>query len=246
MRSTFAVLALVFAVFPVAVAEGPASAPGAADAVAAGLDVERALLKEDLEAWSVLTGRLADARRQLESSHDSLDAAVRFDGGLAHEKIEALLGYVEAEASALDEVIAAERVLLERIRERRRKIVLLEEKVSTLQIRAGSAAGPMTATWDVSLLPSGQRGRFFLSQNGVLVSGTYVFDGGFSGSLQGTFVNRKIVLERIDSRLGRWGRFEGFLSPDGARVRGSWLRLELAGGDGGEGQWTAVRAAPQP
>jgi hypothetical protein len=80
-----------------------------------------------------------------------------------------------------------------------------------------------------------------LRQEGTLVSGTYELDGGFSGSLQGTLVNRKVLLHRIDSRLGKSMELEGYLSADGRSIRGSWLNYELAGREGARGQWLAQR-----
>ena len=61
-------------------------------------------------------------------------------------------------------------------------------------------------------MPLEQHGLFVLRQAGTLVSGTYELDGGWTGSLQGTLVNRKVFLVRIDSKLGRMMELEGFLS----------------------------------
>lgn len=238
--------AVVLAGLPAWGADGPATVPGAVEAVAAGLEIERALLKDDLDAWTDLAARRDEVRARLDAAHEGLDAAVRAEPPAATADVEALASRVDAETRSLAEIVAAEHLVLDRIRERRRKIGLFEEKLAALQARAGEAAGPMTATWEISILPAAQRGRMFLTQNGAIVSGTYVLDGGFTGSVQGTLVNRKLVLERIDSKLGRWGTLEGSLAPDGTRVRGTWSRMELAGGEGGEGQWTAVRAAGQP
>jgi len=95
--------------------------------------------------------------------------------------------------------------------------------------------------WDIVLLPINQRGKCALSQSGTIVGGTYRLSGGFSGSLRGTLVQNKVFLERIDSKLGKVMELEGRLSVDGTRIRGTWLSYELAEGDGGTGQWTAVR-----
>jgi hypothetical protein len=57
-------------------------------------------------------------------------------------------------------------------------------------------------------------------------------------------VNRKVHLERIDSKLGRSGEFEGYLSPDGSRIRGTWRSYELAAQDAASGQWSATRRTP--
>ena len=50
-----------------------------------------------------------------------------------------------------------------------------------------------------------------------------------------------MFLVRIDSKLGRMMEFEGYLSRDDQRIRGSWLNYEMAGVEGGAGQWTAER-----
>ena len=76
---------------------------------------------------------------------------------------------------------------------------------------------------------------------GAVINGTYELEGGWTGSLQGTLVNRKIFLVRIDSKLGKSMELEGYLSSDGERSRGSWLNYELAGSEGATGQWTAER-----
>ena len=60
-------------------------------------------------------------------------------------------------------------------------------------------------------------------------------------SLQGTLVNRKVYLIRIDSQLGRSMEMEGVLSVEGDRIRGSWLNYDLSAEGGAEGQWTASR-----
>jgi len=96
------------------------------------------------------------------------------------------------------------------------------------------------------MLPAGQHGVFDLEQNGTIVSGTYELDGGFTGSLTGTLVERKVHLVRIDSRLGRSMELEGYLSIDGKQIRGSWLSYDLAGDTEPSGQWTAERRAASP
>jgi hypothetical protein len=139
-----------------------------------------------------------------------------------------------------------ERVLVDRIRDRLRRVALLEQQLLELQDREGQAAGALSGVWDLVLLPINQRGSCVLRQVGTLVNGTYRFDGGFTGSLQGTLVNRKVFLVRIDSKLGRSMELEGHLATDGTRITGSWLNYELAGGDGATGQWTAVRRVVEP
>jgi hypothetical protein len=115
------------------------------------------------------------------------------------------------------------------------------EQRDALEGRVQEEGGVLSGTWDVVLMPMEQRGVFSLRQEGTLVSGTYRLDGGWTGSLQGTLVNRKVFLVRIDSQLGRVMELEGFLSSERDQVRGSWLNYELAGGDGASGVWSAQR-----
>jgi hypothetical protein len=76
-----------------------------------------------------------------------------------------------------------------------------------------------------------------------VITGTYRLQGGYSGSLQGTLVNRKLYLVRIDSRLGKMMELEGFVGSDDNTLRGTWLNYELAGAEGSTGHWSATRRA---
>lgn len=224
----------------------PSRAPGAAEAVTAGIEVERELLKADGERWSQLASRRLEIDEKTAALYETVEAAVKAEDAAASTSLDGLASQIieiDRERAALAQ---EERALLATIHERRRRIALLEARVAELATRAEEAAGPMSGTWEITMLPVLQRGQLLLMQTGTLLSGTYALDGGFEGSLQGTLVNRKVILERIDSKLGRWGRYEGYLSPDGTRIRGSWSSLELAGQAGGEGQWVAVRAPGSP
>ncbi len=220
--------------------------PPAVEAVTATVDVERTLLREDLERHDRLAvdrGRIAELLAELYAALDS--ALKRSDAQAPRAFEDARIGVESAERERAD-LVAEERKLLERIEERQRRIRLLEERLAALQNRVQEDAGPLAGRWDIVLLPLQQRGTLVLSQSGTLVSGTYQLDGGWSGSLQGTLVNRKVHLERIDSKLGRSAEFEGYLSGDGSRVRGTWRSYELAEQDPASGQWSAVRRAPSP
>jgi hypothetical protein len=220
----------------------PPRMPGAVEAVRASLEVEKHLLDEDLALLRVASARRAEAAALATEAFDALDAMLRAETPPDAARLEsARKGVADAER-ARSEAMAPESAILDRVVERKRKIVLLEERVAGLQSQAGEAAGPLSAAWEVTLMPSGQRGTMFLTQNGALVSGTYALDGGWSGSVRGTVVNRKVLLERIDAKVGRWGTLEGYLSADGRNIRGTWSRMELAGTEGAEGQWIATRS----
>jgi hypothetical protein len=158
--------------------------------------------------------------------------------------IEELAGKVSGAEHERADLARDEEMLVERIQDRLRRIRLLEDRLVGLQDRVQEVAGPLAGRWEVVLLPSGEHGTFALTQSGTLVTGTYQLDGGWSGSLQGTLVNRKVYLERIDSKLGRSAEFEGYLSVDDARIRGTWRSYELSSQEPPSGQWSAVRRAP--
>ncbi len=230
---------------PAEVAE-PATQPGAVEALAATLDVERTLLREDQARHEKLASERTAAAARVHELYQSLDAALKRDDAQAAAAVDDLFSRIDEAERERAEILTQERALVERIRDRLRRIALLEERMASLQQRTQEAAGPLTGRWDVVLLPASHRGFFLLRQAGTLVSGTYALEGGWSGSLQGTLVNRKVLLERIDSKLGRAGQFEGVLSSDGSRIRGSWTAFELSGGSPAEGQWSATRRGGSP
>ncbi len=87
--------------------------------------------------------------------------------------------------------------------------------------------------------PSGDKGVFTLRQSGTLLAGEYSLEGGWRGSLQGTFVDGKVHLSRIDAKLGRSSDLEGTVSPDGRTIRGNWTNFILSGGEPVTGSWVA-------
>jgi hypothetical protein len=103
----------------------------------------------------------------------------------------------------------------------------------------------MTGYWDIVFLPGDQRGVFFLDHSAAVLTGEYALEGGFHGSLQGTVIDGKVVLHRIDSRLGRVMDLDGTLSPDGLSIRGTWKRFDLSDGRQASGAWSATRRSPR-
>ncbi len=221
-------------------------APGAAEALDATISVEKALLQEDLTAFEKASADRTQATAKLQELYSALDAALLREDAQAAQAIDDVFSQIDAGERERSALLAAERSVIERIRERMHRIDLLEERANELRTRAAEAAGPLTAQWDVQLFPIRQRGTFALTQAGTIVSGTYVLEGGWSGSLRGTLVNRKVYLERIDSKLGRSGEFEGYLSADGTQIRGTWLRYDVAAEGGASGQWSATRRTQEP
>lgn len=212
-------------------------------AVSAAVEIERTLLEEDTRRYRQLAARRSRSVERLAELYRSLDLAVERDDPAASALVTALMDQIEQGERDRAAMIAGERSLVDRISERLRKIGLLEERIASLEARVEDSSGALTGQWDVTLLPTDISGVFTISQSGTLLSGTYRLEGGWTGSLQGTLVNRKVYLVRIDSKLGRSMELEGYLSSDGSRVRGTWLDYELAGQQGSTGQWSAVRRA---
>jgi hypothetical protein len=239
---TFLVAAILAAPWTPGAEPPPAAgAPSAAEAVSANLDVEKTLQREDRQRYEKLSTQRAEVTAELVDLYGDLDAAVRREDGSGAQQIEDLLNRVEAAERDRGQILDLQRVIVDRMRERARRIGLLDERLASLQARVTEAAGPLSARWDVVLLPLNQRGTFSLLQNGTLISGTYTLDGGWTGSLQGTCVNRKVYLQRIDSKLGRSAEFEGYLSADGTQIRGTWTSYDVSGQGASNGQWSAVR-----
>lgn len=205
-------------------------------------EVEQALLDEDRSRYPALAARRHAAEDSLTSLRFALRRAVlgeTEDSGAA--RIERITGEVELAEARRTEAIQAERLLVERVRNRKRRIELIDAQLAALDLPATEVPGVLSGNWNVVLLPLAQRGVFRLKQSGTVVNGIYELDGGWSGSLQGTLINNKVFLLRIDSQLGKSMEFEGFLSNDRRQIRGTWLAYELADGKGGTGQWSARR-----
>jgi hypothetical protein len=226
-----------------------ATAPGGEGAVAslsAQLDVERRLLDKDRVRYGEAAAARDAATERLDTLYDELD-------GLASAQDAA--GDAESAGESLrrtqEEIAAVERMRAEALarcadtlgmmQQRLERIGQLEQKIAELRGILNSEGEPLSGTWDVSYLPSGDRGVFTLRQSGTLVSGRYTFDGGFEGSLRGTFIRDTVTLERIDSRLGRTSELEGYLDPESGTIRGSWQNYDLTDGSAASGFWTAVR-----
>lgn len=163
---------------------------------------------------------------------------------------------LEAEMETLEaEIMAAERLeaslredgrrLRTEMKVRRERLGLLAQRIDALEASIPSQREAVTGVWDLTMLPGGERGVFALFQSGTIVKGQYVLDGPFNGSLDGTLIDRKIMLHRIDSRLGRSMDFSGFLSADGEMIRGSWENYDLSDGQARTGSWSARRRNPR-
>ncbi len=164
-------------------------------------------------------------------------------------RIEALIEETEQELMGAERTLTAVqdegRRLRAEIRDRRERMAILAEHIEALRASLPTQRESVTGIWDVTLMPSGDRGVFALFQSGTIVSGQYVIDGPFRGSFDGTLIDRRLMLQRIDERLGRSMDLSAYLSPDGQSLRGTWENYDLANGQARTGSWAARRRQPR-
>lgn len=235
--------AAAFAVLLAAVSAGHAAAPSseASEAIDATVAVERELLVADVRRYEELSARRAQIATTLDNLYATLDHVVSREDPLSPEELTRLADRVNEEEQARDRVLTEQRDLIRAAIDRSKRIRLLEERLGRIEERERATAGPLAGRWIVVMFPSEQRGMFELVQTGTLVSGTYELSGGFSGSLRGTLVDRKIFLERIDAKLGRTQELVGRLSMDGDEIQGRWESYDLGAEGGPEGRWSAEK-----
>lgn len=216
----------------------------AATQVAEGLR-EQARIRESLLAQQI--GRLGEKREDLRAIWARLEqqAGALFQAQQQGETVESLrlrdadLRKTESELQAILLEMQQQRSAL---LENRTMIAAIELQVQQLAAGVDGVEAPLNGSWQLVVEP-GQEGVAYLQQQGTLVTGTYALSGGFSGSFRGTFVARKIRLERIDSQFGFAAIFYGRLVGRGenARIQGNWEATQLASGLPSMGNWTATR-----
>jgi len=206
------------------------------------LDLEKSRLDHRLSDYADVERRREDLRDQISSTYVRIGYLVRQDEPAEDEgESESLDSLVESVMTA-EQAEAAAREGLRRLRdqivESRERIRVLQDRIAGLRRAIPPEPESLSGTWDVTLLPSGDRAVFTLRQAGAIVSGEYQQDGGWKGSLQGTLVNSKLVLHRIDSRLGPSSDLEGMVSSDLRSVKGTWQSRVLNDGSASSGVWT--------
>lgn len=250
-RRLLAALSLAALVAPALAQEGSESLAEIDDpavaTVTALLIAERTLLSDAVERYRALSARRSEAAARLAQLRQELDAEVEKGADAVADRLDQLVEIAGQSGAEVDQRLQVELEAARRIGGHVRRIALLERQLRALEGgREPEEVGALSGTWDLVLLPLDQKGGCVLEQSGAVISGTYRLQGGYSGSLQGTLVNRKVYLVRIDSRLGKMMELEGFVSSDGRVIRGTWLNYELAGAEGSTGHWTATRRSPSP
>ena len=204
-------------------------------------DVENTLFRKHLEDHARLSAERAVIDEKLRELYSEMDSLLKKDNPPTLTSIE----LKEAEINDVEKQRLANMEdsnnCIEKIKERLIKLSMIEQKIADLKGTLPRDEDTVTGRWDVTLLPGGDKGIFMLKQSGTIITGQYQLEGGWKGSIQGTLVDRKVFLQKIDSKLGRSGEFEGFLSHDGRTIRGTWMDYELSGGKSPSGSWSATR-----
>ena len=214
---------------------GAVLAADVSDAAKAELARERRRLVTDTKSLADLSRRLETALSQLAAASRAVaDAAGRSDSG--PDEIARREDAVSDSEQEVRSLLERRRLLADRIVERRRTIIALEGDLTTRK-----PADAVSGRWAVTLDPGAQRGVFRMTLDGAIVSGDYVLDGGYTGSLRGTLVSDRLRIERVDSRLGFSAVYYGRVARDATSIAGTWEATTFGSGAAGAGVWKAVR-----
>jgi hypothetical protein len=207
------------------------------------LDMERRRAAEDVEDFDRASERLARAEADLSAAVARLGRLVR-DGNADRATLDAAGDTVE-EARARTQVQQdRRRILAESLAEHGRRTASLREEIARRREGLRGPIDPVTGRWDVTINPGNRRGVLRLALDGTLVSGDYVLDGGFRGSVRGTFVGDRLTLDRIDAERGFDAKFYGRVTVGAARrIGGTWEGTVIAPAPGPTaGTWSAQPA----
>ena len=213
------------------------------DTLLVELDIEKKRAAEDADEFERTSERLARAEADLASAFGRLARLVREGTGDR--------AALEHAADAVDEARARSavqadrrRALAESLAEHGRRAASLREEILKRREGLRTPSDAVSGRWDVSINPGGRRATMRLSLDGTIVSGDYVLDGGFRGSLRGTLVGDRLTLERIDSERGFDAKFYGRVTSGAARrIAGTWEATAIAPATGpSAGTWSALPA----
>jgi len=202
-------------------------------------------LDQDLTAYRAARGRADRARDQVGDAASSLDEAL--EQGASDDRVASLEGdrdqAIERMRTAQKEVDA----LLERIVDRRQRLALVREEIQRRRGASANLPDPLTGTWQMSMEGNGperaaaRSGLLDLELDGTEVHGTLGMEDGSFGSVRGTFVRGKLVLERVSAGSGLDLILEGDYDPGERALRGTWRSTVAGLGKPGGGTWRAVR-----
>jgi hypothetical protein len=238
MKRASVVLALIGLVAVVAIGQT------VSETLRGQLKIQQALLQKEVAQLEEQRVRIEEAWVRVEREMGDLLRAQ--EQGEALENLELRDEDLrQAESELLMNLFANQRLRRELLANQA-TIAATEDEIRRLEESVGITADPITGTWRLVWEPGGHDGQMFLKLDGTLIQGTYQLSGGWSGSLRGTFISRKVRVERIDSQAGHAAVLNGRLHFRGRTVRlqGSWEAKELASGLPSAGTWYAERESP--
>lgn len=222
--------------------ENPRDVSAAAYTLKVHLDLEKARLDRSLAEYGATETRREEIRDRLTLLYQRLGAVVRKGSAAGEEDSEDSLA-LQIDSAERSEATTNEllRRLREQIADSRERMRFIQDRLATLQRRAPEEPEGLSGSWDVVYAPSNDRAIFSLRQSGAIIEGEYQQDGGFRGSLQGTLINNKLVLHRIDSKLGAVSDLEGQVAADQKSIKGTWLSRLIGDGAASNGAWTGKK-----
>ena len=238
------VAAMTFAMFANAAPPAPSrTGDPVLDVLLLTLDMEKKRAAEDVEEFDRASERLLRAEADLSAAVARLGRLVR-DGNAERATLDAAGDAVE-EARARTQVQQdRRRVFAESLAEHGRRTASLREEIARRREGIRAPTDPVTGRWEVIINPGNRRGTLRLALDGTIVSGDYVLDGGFRGSVRGTFVGDRLTLDRIDAERGFDAKFYGRVTSGAARrIGGTWEGTVIAPAPGPSGgTWSAQPA----
>lgn len=213
------------------------------DVLLLSLDMEKKRAAEDAEEFERSGERLARAEADLSAAVGRLARLVR-DGSAERVTLESASDAVEDARARVQVQQDRRRGIAESLAEHGRRAAALREEIAKRREGLRTPADPVSGRWDVAISPGNRRGTLRLALDGTIVSGDYVLDGGFRGSVRGTFVGDRLALDRIDSERGFDAKFYGRVTGGATRrIGGTWEATAIAPATGPTaGTWSAQPA----
>ena len=228
----------------VCLAASPAWAAGnLREVLEAAFVVETRLLDTDLERYGEARRSEQSAQRRMENQSRRLDDAL----GDRSVAVEALRRLETDLATARETAFTAAResgALRARLYERMDRLAELGREIDRARNRSLVETSQLDGLWRVEVSPAGEFGVVKLEVEGTLVTGTYRLSNGAQGSVRGTFADRRVELERIDSKNGLDSALTGVLDPATGEIQGEWTAVDVSGGRQVGGEWAARKLSP--